>query len=698
MDILQLQTIFLVIHLLGVALGAGGAFASDGAFFSSIKDKKVSNDELGILKILSSMTWFGLLLLIISGVGMFSLNPVELSASAKFLAKMTIVAVILMNGIVFHLIHLPFIGKHLNKALVKKESLNKMKDTPWMIVSGVVSLVSWFVAIILGALRNVQLSYIDITGIYLGLVALGIFFSYLLFKKFLVMENNRKLLLASIVLLLVAGGLIVLGVFRGAEYINNQKNIEASQEEVVSFTFDDVALHNNPEDCWLVIDDLVFDATEASRLHPAMFNCGTDASVNYHKNHGVGISDKMMVYHIGSLGSGTGITRTDSPFEKKLALDPYAELYVEVGSWNVDELMVIVEKDAEKLLFIDGVSHTEIGRIHDIGFQPHTSVYSPDGAYMFIISRDGWLTKIDLKTLDPITSLSVGDNSRGTALTDDGKYIAIGNYEPGSIVIVDPSTMKILKIIDTVGEINGAQVESRVGALIEDGDHIIAALKDLNSVWVVDTSTKDFVVKNKYNNIGDNNAPLHDAFLTPDGKYFIVASMGSNTVWVLDTDTWKVVKEVPTGITPHTGPGATWGNTIYIPAMGEGLITAINTISWEPIASIPTGGPGLFVRSYSKNPDYPYVWADTAFGDHHDEIYVIDARINKIIKTIIPVKGESSWHPEFTYNGDYVYVVSQTADEIEIYDAHTFEIVKRITADTPSAVSNIGIRIEELGL
>jgi len=72
------------------------------------------------------------------------------------------------------------------------------------------------------------------------------------------------------------------------------------------------------------------------------------------------------------------------------------------------------------------------------------------------------------------------------------------------------------------------------------------------------------------------------------------------------------------------------------------------------IASIPTGGPGLFVRSYSKNPEYPYVWADTAFGEHHDEI--------------------------------------------EVYDAHTFALLKRIKADTPSAVSNIGIRIEELGL
>jgi DNA-binding beta-propeller fold protein YncE len=92
------------------------------------------------------------------------------------------------------------------------------------------------------------------------------------------------------------------------------------------------------------------------------------------------------------------------------------------------------------------------------------------------------------------------------------------------------------------------------------------------------------------------------------------------------------------------------------------------------------------------------VWADAAFGDRKDEIYVIDARINEIVKTIIPVKGEASWHPEFTYNGKFVYIVSQTANEVEVYDAFTFEIVKRIKSATPSAVSNVGLRIEEPGL
>jgi DNA-binding beta-propeller fold protein YncE len=234
--------------------------------------------------------------------------------------------------------------------------------------------------------------------------------------------------------------------------------------------------------------------------------------------------------------------------------------------------------------------------------------------------------------------------------------------------------------------------------VVEDGNRIIVALKDATSVWAIDTENSDFPVTHKFSDIGGNVPVLHDAFLTPGGTHYIVASQGSKTAWVLDLATMKPIAEVETGETPHTGPGAAWGKYIYVPSLGEGLITVIDTTTWKPAKYIKTGGPGLFVRSYSKDPAYPYVWADTAFGDHEDEIYVIDGRVNEIVQTIIPVKGESSWHPEFTYDGKFVYVVSPSANEVEVYDAYTFELVKRIPAQMPSAISNVGLRIEEPGL
>lgn len=689
-----LHTAYLFIFSVGLGLGLGATVLGNSLFFFAAADGKISRDECRMLRNARRIIWVALLLYGFGGVGLFTLAFESMLQLGIFYASMTIAIILVANELVFSFRHMP-------RLWAEPQGRGGMLGTP-LLVGGVISVASWLFLTLHHALYRADIGYALFMAFYLFTIFCGISVTWFVRKNSLNKKDSDLLGKASVTVLSLTLIFAATSVTIGEKPESSGEPVAESRGQSgdagALYTVDDVALHDNAEDCWLIIDKKVFNATEASRLHPALFNCGEDVSENYHKNHGEGIRDKMMKFYIGELSDGTGITNVDFSFEKNEQLEPYRELYVKDGSWNPRELMLIVEKDAENLLAIDGVTHKEIGRVHNVGFQPHTSVFSSDARYMYIISRDGWLTKINLETLEPIVSVSVGENSRGTALTDNDKYVAVGNYDPGNLVILDAVSMKILKTIPLSGEMNGKQIESRAGAVLEDGNRIIVALKDLNSVWTVDTDKKDFPVTNTFAGIGDNVPTLHDAFLTPGGKHYIVASQGSKTAWVLDLATMKPIAEVETGETPHTGPGAAWGKFIYVPALGEGLITVIDTTTWKPVKYIKTGGPGLFVRSYSKDESYPYVWADTAFGDRKDEIYVIDARINEIVKTIIPVKGESSWHPEFTYDGKFVYVVSQSANEVEVYDAHTFELVKRIKSDTPSAISNVGLRIEEPGL
>lgn len=686
-----LHTAYLLIFSIALGLGLGASVLSHALFLFSGDDGRISRDESKLLKISRAVIWTAILLYGFSGLGLFTLAYESMVELGIFYASMTVAMILIGNEIMFTARHLPRV-RDIRDGSVALDA--------FVLESGAVSAVSWVFLMFHHVIYRTDIGYFAFMALYAVAVALA------MLATWLIRRNSARSHDATILKRSVLAALFFALVFAGAWYAKADRIIKPAEigkritTEVVGTTYtrDDVALHNNTEDCWLIIDKKVFNASEASRLHPAMFNCGQDVSENYHKNHGEGIRDKMMKFYIGELRSGSGITNVDVPFEKNESLKPYRELYVDEGSWEARELMLVVEKDAEKLLAIDGTTHQVIGRVHDVGFQPHTSVFSSDAKYMYIISRDGWLTKINLMTLEPVTSVRVGENSRGTAITDNDKYVAIGNYEPGNLVILDAASMKILKTIPLTMEKDGKQIESRAGAVVEDGNRIIVALKDGTSVWAIDTDQPGFPVTHKFSDIGGGKPALHDAFLTPDGSYYIVASQGSKTAWVLDLSTMKPIAEVETGETPHTGPGAAWGKNIYVPALGEGLITVIDTTTWKPVKYIKTGGPGLFVRSYSKDPTYPYVWADTAFGDHKDEIYVIDARVNEIVKIIIPVKGESSWHPEFTYDGKFVYVVSQTANEVEVYDAHTFDIVKRIKSDTPSAISNVGLRIEEPGL
>ncbi len=485
------------------------------------------------------------------------------------------------------------------------------------------------------------------------------------------------------------------------------------------FSLAEIAQHNDAAtSCWVIVDDLVFDLTEFSKLHPAQFrNCGGNSSEVYHAQHGAQIRDQMMIHNIGQVwtetasgepmpsdGGGTAVVVPEGCPPESIGgpIDPVTTTYAEPGSWDVNELMLVVEKDCRSIVFIDGSTHEVVGRIDDMGHQMHAPTPSRDGRFVYVIARDGWLSKVDLATLEVVGSVDVGDSSRGTGLTDDGRYLLVGNFEPNTAVLLDAETLETVKVFEATGSIQGGPEQpSKVGGVAQLGTKLYMVLKDVNAVWEIETADPSFPVR-RYEDLGDGQTPLHDAYLTPDGKYLLVAVQGANVVWVLDTATGQEVAEVPTGTTPHTGPGATVGNLTFVPTLDpEGVISVIDTDTWTNVKNIDVGGPGLFIR---HNPtaetadEYPYVWGETAFGDFHDEIYVIDVRSLEIVETLRPVPGESSWHPEFTYDGQSVYVVSQTGNLIVVYDADTFEEITRIEAKTPSAVFNMGIRTHEAGL
>jgi uncharacterized membrane protein len=161
-----------IVHLFGVVVGAGGAFASDLIFFSSVKDKIINHDEMRFLRLGSAMVWIGLLIIIISGIFLFLADIDRYLSSPKFLAKMTIVAVIIVNGLFFHFYHIPKLHRHAGRHL--KSSRAFVRHAPWLVISGVVSIVSWISAIILGSLRQPPFNYGEIMAAYLLAIFLGI--------------------------------------------------------------------------------------------------------------------------------------------------------------------------------------------------------------------------------------------------------------------------------------------------------------------------------------------------------------------------------------------------------------------------------------------------------------------------------------------------------------------------------------------
>ncbi len=160
----DVKTVLTIFHLFGVVFGAGGAAASDIMFFSSVKDHKITKTEARFLHLGSMMTWFGLALLALSGLGLFMTNPEGYMQSSKFIAKMIIVAIITLNGAIFHYDHIPWLHKHVDMPLVSADQFTR--KAPFLIISGAVSVTGWLAALILGSLRMIPFTVPQALGGY----------------------------------------------------------------------------------------------------------------------------------------------------------------------------------------------------------------------------------------------------------------------------------------------------------------------------------------------------------------------------------------------------------------------------------------------------------------------------------------------------------------------------------------------------
>lgn len=175
-DLLATQKgLLVIVHLIGVALGVGGATITDILFFKFLKDFRISHEENDILHTVSQVIWFALALLIVSGIGLYLPEASALNQTPKFLAKVFAILIIILNGAFLNLIVSPklvrisFGQKHEHQT----GELKKLRKLAFAL--GAVSITSWYSALILATLpRSLPFNASDLILIYLGIVLLGV--------------------------------------------------------------------------------------------------------------------------------------------------------------------------------------------------------------------------------------------------------------------------------------------------------------------------------------------------------------------------------------------------------------------------------------------------------------------------------------------------------------------------------------------
>ena len=306
---------------------------------------------------------------------------------------------------------------------------------------------------------------------------------------------------------------------------------------------------------------------------------------------------------------------------------------------NVKDITFATERDASLVDFIDSTNGKVLSR-HKAGFAVHVTVTNKaNPRYAYSISRSGRLTMFDIGApgQPAVASVQVGQESRGLAVSPDGKYVIAGDYNPGGAVLCDAHTLEPLKAYDTsnVPLIGGGEGSSRVASLADTpyGPYFAMALKDAGAVYIIDYSKKDFPVVGKVENIGKI---LHDAFLNENegedkGRYFMIASQGSDLMGIVDFKTKKLAAKVMTGehSKPHPGQGSSWfdkkmGKQLNATnSMNYGSVVIWESPSWKVVKKVKTAGGGLFVGT---GEDTPWIWSDCVLGkpEKYNKVYLIN--------------------------------------------------------------------------
>ncbi len=156
-----------IAHVLTVVVGMGAALLSDILFNFYAKDKRLNPTEQKTLSILSSVVWLSLIVICLSGLMLFGSDPARYLAAPKFLAKLTILGVLLVNGFMLN----AYVWKKLSKPGFFTSEKNSM-TRKIAFVGGAISVVSWLSVCALGVLDKSPTGYLQTMTIY-ALVLIG---------------------------------------------------------------------------------------------------------------------------------------------------------------------------------------------------------------------------------------------------------------------------------------------------------------------------------------------------------------------------------------------------------------------------------------------------------------------------------------------------------------------------------------------
>lgn len=356
---------------------------------------------------------------------------------------------------------------------------------------------------------------------------------------------------------------------------------------------------------------------------------------------------------------------------------------------GTNDMGIVIERAIGKLKVVETTGRTVVGEVEGLGDLSHAAaVFSRDGRYAYVFGRDGGLSKVDILTGTLVKRVMQAGNSIGGSISQDGRFIAVQNYEPGGVKIFDAVTLD--QIADIPAEYGSAGARSKVVGLADaPGKRFVWTLYDAGEIWVADLADPKNPQVRKFKNVG---LQPYDGLITPDGRWYIAGLFGEDGLALLDM--WNLDKGVqrildgygkgdpalPVFKMPHLRGWGFADGKMFLPAIGRNEVLVVEARTWKEVGRVPVKGQPVFVM---PRPDGRQVWVNFALPNNAF-MDVIDVASLSVQKTLEP--GPGVLHFEFTPRGETVWVSVRDKDTVKIYDTGTLDEVAQFKADKPSGI------------
>ena len=286
----------------------------------------------------------------------------------------------------------------------------------------------------------------------------------------------------------------------------------------------------------------------------------------------------------GAIPSFTTVNTGSSPVTASVTVTPGSTSRAYITSGSVNNVSVI------------NTDNNSVSTTIPVGTNPWGVAISPDGGFVYVTNLgSNSVSAINASTNTVAATINVGREPSGIVVSPDGSRVYV--TQDGGVAVIDASTNTVITTIPGSANPFGLSFNPQSGLLY-------VANLTLNSISVINTATNTVSTT-----IALGNIPGYLAF-SPDGSLLYVANIFANTVSVINTSNNSLIATIPVGTNPECIALSADGSRAYVTNDNGGGVSVINTATNTVITNIPAGAGPIGI-SISPDGSKLYVTSQT---------------------------------------------------------------------------------------